>query len=148
MYGIFSCYYVCMHCTFGCHVPLSFQQQSVTNTVKSVKNLASAENARKGIQSKTANVNVSPPFYMVVRFKFVFSCYYVCMHCTFGCHVPLSFQQQSVTNTVKSVENLASAKNARKSIQSKTANVNVSPTFYMVVRFKLECYWYTLKCIT
>ena len=62
------------------------------------------------------------------------------MHCTFGCHVPLSFQQQSVTNTVKSVENLASAKNARKSIQSKTANVNVSPPFYMVVRFKLECY--------
>ena len=70
------------------------------------------------------------------------------MHCTFGCHVPLSFQQQSVTNTVKSVKNLASAKNARKSIQSKTANVNVSPTFYMVVRFKLECYWYTSKCLT
>ena len=77
----------------------------------------------------------------------IFSCYYVCMHCTFGCHVPLSFQQQSVTNTVKSVENLASAKNARKSIQSKTANVNVSPTFYMVVRFKLECYWYTLNAL-
>ena len=64
--------------------------------------------------------------------------------CTFACHVPLSF----VTNTVKSVKNLASAKNARKSIQSKTANVNVSPPFYMVVRFKLECYWYTLQCIT
>ena len=144
MYGIFSCYYVCMHCTFGCHVPLSFQQQSVTNTVKSVKNLASAENARKSIQSKTANVNVSPPFYMVVRFKFVFSCYYVCMH--WDAMFPFPFN--SNLYTVKSVENLASAKNARKSIQSKTANVNVSPTFYMVVRFKLECYWYTLKCIT